>query len=140
MSLKNSNDTIGNRTRHLPIDFYTLLEFYKYTSQLVWSYLKTTSFGVLNLISHRLLHSPSSNQHDVCHKVYNEQEYCDETALHIAEIFQLRLIQTTKDEFLQVSKLNTRRGHALIKIKWPHNFIIKQATLGGTKFSNKLSS
>jgi hypothetical protein len=72
--------------------------------------------------------------------VHNKQEYCDEAALHIAENFQRHLIQTIKDEFLQVSKLNTPRGHALIKRKRFYDFIIKRATPGGTNFSSKLPS
>jgi hypothetical protein len=54
--------------------------------------------------------------------VHSKQEYCGEAALHTAENFQLHFIQTTKDEFLQVSKLNTPRGHALIKRKGPYDF------------------
>jgi hypothetical protein len=72
--------------------------------------------------------------------VHNKQEYCDEAALHIAEKFHLPLIQTTKDEFLQLSKLNTPCDRALIKRKGPYNFIIKWDFPDGTNFSSKLSS
>jgi len=72
--------------------------------------------------------------------VHNKQEYCDEAPLDIAAKFQLQLIQTTKDEFLQVIKLNTPPGHALIKRKGPYDFIVKRAAPGGTNFSSKLSS
>jgi hypothetical protein len=72
--------------------------------------------------------------------VHNKEEYCDELVPHITEKFQLPLIHTTKDEFLQLSELNTPRGRALIKRKGPYNFIIKRVTPDGTNFSSKLSS
>jgi hypothetical protein len=72
--------------------------------------------------------------------VHNKQDYCNEAVLYIAEKFHLPLIQTTKDEFLQLSKLNTPRGRALIKRKRPYNFIMNWATPNSTNFTSKLSS